>query len=186
MLLKNDLAEKISLDGTWLCSLGASSAWQEIQVPGCWEAQGFSKFEEGPARYKRDFVIPAKWAGATILAEFGAVSYACTLCLNGVEVDSHRGLWTPFSVDLTRAAQVGGKNTLELVVYKPGDLYPMRSSLAGFIPDVSTTFGGIWQPVQITANRTALKDLWLSANALKSVEVLPGCKHGFGFCEQRR
>ncbi len=172
MLLKNDLAEKISLDGTWLFSLGDSSSWQEIQVPGCWEAQGFSKFVDGPAKYKREFRIPSHWIGKTILVEFGAVSYVCILFLNGVEVGRHQGLWTPFTVDLTQLACVGEENTLELVVYKPGELYPIRSSLAGFIPDVSTTFGGIWQPVQITALSSGLTDLWINANlAAQLLEV---------------
>ncbi len=172
MLLKNELAEKISLDGTWRFSLGDSLSWQEIQVPGCWEAQGFSKFIDGPAKYKREFRIPSHWIGKTILAEFGAVSFACTLSLNGVEVGSHQGLWIPFTVDLTQFARVGEENTLELVVYKPGELYPMRSSLAGFIPDVSTTFGGIWQPVQITALSYGLTDLWINADlAAQLLEV---------------
>jgi hypothetical protein len=164
MLLKNDLAEKISLDGTWLFSLGDSAAWQEIQVPGCWESQGFSKLIEGPAKYKREFNIPSHWAGKTIQAAFGAVSYACTVSLNGVEVGKHQGLWTPFTVDLTQAVRLGELNTLEVVVYKPGEVYAVRSSLAGFIPDVSTTFGGIWQPVQITAISSPLADLRVRAD----------------------
>ena len=48
-MIKNDLADTISLNGNWDFSLGDQSAWGDIQVPGCWEAQGYSKFIEGPA-----------------------------------------------------------------------------------------------------------------------------------------
>jgi hypothetical protein len=170
MLLKNDLAETIALDGTWRFALGErflreDSRWGEIQVPGCWEAQGYEKFTDGPAVYQRRVTIPKTWEGYTILADFGAVSYACTIRLNGIEVGEHRGLWTPFSVNLTSAAILGEENLLELTVYKPGEHYPMRSSLAGFIPDVSTTFGGIWQPVNLTALRAGLENFWVQGDA---------------------
>jgi hypothetical protein len=165
MLLQNDLAEIIALDGTWHFALGKAKIekkqWEAIQVPGCWEVQGYDKFTDGPAVYQRKVVFPKNWAGHAILAEFEAVSYACTIRLNGIEVGSHRGLWTPFSVDLTEAAILGSENTLELTVYKPGEHYPMRSSLAGFIPDVSTTFGGIWQPVKIKALQAGITDFWV-------------------------
>lgn len=161
MNLKNDLAEFIVLDGAWKFSLGDASVWGEIQVPGCWEAQGYSKLVDGPATYRREVTIPDEWAGQTIIAQFEAVSYACTILLNGVKVGSHRGLWTPFEVDLTPAVRQGEKNLLELIVYKPGEHYPMRSSLAGFIPDVSTTFGGIWQPVRLMALHAGLDDFWI-------------------------
>ena len=164
MLFKNDLAESISLDHTWQFALGDHSPWEEIGVPGCWEAQGYSRFIEGPARYRLEVTIPKAWAGHTILAEFGAVSYACTILMNGIEVGSHRGMWTPFSVDLTEAVHLGAKNLIELVVYKPGKLYPMRSCLAGFLPDVATTFGGIWQPVRLVALQNRLGDFWIEAN----------------------
>ena len=170
MLLKNDLAETIALDGTWRFALGErylrdKSQWGEIQVPGCWEAQGYEKLTEGPAVYQRRVMIPKTWAGHTIQADFGAVSYACAIRLNGIELGEHRGLWTPFSVDLTSAAILGEENLLELTVYKPGEHYPMRSSLAGFIPDVSTTFGGIWQPVHLTALRAGFENFWVRGDA---------------------
>jgi hypothetical protein len=179
-MLLNDLAEMIALDGSWRFALGNRSQkeaapWGVIQVPGCWEAQGYDKFTDGPAVYQRQVWIPKAWAGHTIQAEFGAVSYACTIRLNEIEVGSHCGLWTPFTVDLTAAAILGEENTLELRIFKPGDHYPMRSSLAGFIPDVSTTFGGIWQPVQLTALRAGLGDFWIQGD-VETQQIQVHCK----------
>lgn len=163
-MLINELAETISLDGGWDFRAGSDSTWYSIQVPGCWEAQGYSKYYEGPATYRRVVCLPPSWRKKTIQLEFDAISYAATIFVNGIKVGEHLGLWTPFSVDVSRAAKPGQENILELVIYKPGERYPMRSSLAGFIPDVATTFGGIWQSARMRAFEIALGDLSLDAD----------------------
>ena len=168
-MLKNDLAETISLDGRWDFCLGKdpegnSTTQGTVQTPGCWEAQGFSKFIDGPATYRRTIDLPASWEGQKIQVEFEAVSYQCTILFNGVQVGEHRGLWTPFAVDLTAAARPGEQNQLELIIYKPGERYPMRSSLAGFLPDIATTFGGIWQSARLRAWRVGLEDFQVQAD----------------------
>jgi hypothetical protein len=160
-MLVNELAETISLDGTWDFLLEERDGWGTVQVPGCWEAQGYSKYPEGPAIYRRSFFIPGSWRDFHIQSEFLAVSYAvmASFKVNQIPIGEHRGLWTPFALDLSTAVLPGQENTLEVVVYKPGDLYPMRSCLAGFIPDVSTTFGGLWQSVQLRAMQVGINDL---------------------------
>jgi hypothetical protein len=158
-MIKNDLSYSIELTGTWEFSLGHDSPFGTIQVPGCWEAQGYSKFLEGPAHYRRKVYIPKEWAGHKILGEFEAVSYASEVFFNGVKVGDHQGLWTPFVVDLTSTTHLGEDNILELIVYKPGERYPMRSTLAGFLPDVATTFGGIWQSVHLLASKVGLDNI---------------------------
>jgi hypothetical protein len=163
-MIKNDLSEIISLEGTWNFSLGNDSPWVQIEIPSCWEAAGYSKFIDGPAYYKRSITIPESWSGQSIQAEFEAVSYASDILVNGVKVAEHRGMWTPFNVDISSEIRPGEQNTLELVVFKPGERYPMRSTLAGFLPDVATTFGGIWQPARIRALQIGLKDFNIEAN----------------------
>lgn len=163
-MIRNEAASTLSLNGTWDFSLGEQITWQSIRVPGCWEAQGYSKWIEGPARYRRRFIAPGDWSGLRIFLEFDAVSYACTVWLNGAQVATHQGMWTPFAVDVTGQIRPGEENTLELEVYKPWEKYPLRSSLAGFLPDVATPFGGIWQPVRLRALPAGLDDLLLDPN----------------------
>jgi hypothetical protein len=163
-MLVNDLSPIIPLDGPWEFSLGENAPWGAIQVPGCWDVQGFSKYIEGPARYSREFEIPESWRNRQIYLEFDAVSYVCEIFVNGSTAGSHIGLWTPFSVDLTPYVRYDKPNTLELSIYKPGERYPMRSSLAGFLPDVATTFGGIWQPVRLRAHQAGLKDFFVDSD----------------------
>ena len=175
MILINDLAETIpnsDRHDTWEFALGAGDEHGSAQTPGCWEAQGYDLYMEGPAHYRRAVVIPADWAGQRIEIEFGAVSYACEVFCNDVPVGSHLGMWTPFSVDLTSAARPGQENQIELVIYKPGQRYPMRSCLAGFLPDVASTFGGPWQPARLRAMQFGLSDVRVQADyASASIRV---------------
>jgi hypothetical protein len=166
MLLTNDLAEILSLEGDWEFALGPESGWHTLRVPGCWEAQGHEMYTDGPARYRRALVIPDAWQGRHILLEFDAVSFACEVFWNGTPVGRHEGLWTPFVVEVTQAARPGEVNQVELQVYKPGNQYPMRRCLAGFLPDLATSFGGIWQPARLRAvSQVALQNVQIQAQA---------------------
>jgi len=170
-----DLIEQtmaVSLDGSWQFSLGLEGPWGEIQTPGCWEAQGYSKLIDGPAFYRHSLHIPSEWAGRQVAVEFDAVSYACTIKLDGREIGQHIGLWTPFSLNITHLVRPGEDHLLELEVWKPGERYPMRSSLAGFLPDVATTFGGIWQACRLRAYSWTLKDVVVQADyASRSIRI---------------
>jgi len=163
-MLENQLAKTLSLEGAWDFALGSPPHWGQIQVPGCWEAQGYSKFVDGPAFYRRRVLIPASWADEHIFIEFDAVSYAGVVRCNGVRVGDFRGLWAPFACEITSAVRPGEEALIELEVYKPGQRYPMRSSLAGFLPDVATSFGGIWQPVRLLALAYGLEDVLVEPN----------------------
>jgi hypothetical protein len=59
-----------------------------------------------------------------------------------------------FTLDITATAQPGATNTLEVVVWKPtneltGGGYGVRTTLAGFLRDMATTFGGLWQSARL-------------------------------------
>lgn len=151
---ENQLAERLSLDGEWQIELAGRVG--SIRVPGVWERQDFSVDADGPAIYTRSMDVPADWLGAQIDLRFGAVSYFVEVCVNGQHVGQHEGLWTAFALDVTDAIQPGRPNIFELRITKPsnhedGD-YPYRGVLVGFIPYVSTTFGGPWQSIELVAH----------------------------------
>lgn len=163
MLFHNLLANRISLDGFWQLSLG-ETAGGEIAVPGCWEAHGYPMDLDGPAIYRQAVLIPTDWQDRRIILHFDAVSYSAKIWWNGKPAGEHLGMWTPFELDVTGLSLPGQENLLELEVYKPGGRYSVRSSLAGFLPDVATTFGGIWQPCQVLGLTAAFTDMLLDAD----------------------
>src|SRR5947208_1631120 len=123
----NDLAPVLSLDGEWEFSLAGKTG--PIQVPGCWEAQGFDHRADGPALMQRTIDVPAAWAGSRIQLQFDAVSYYVEATVNGSAVGSHTGSWTPFAFDVTNAIRPSDVNTISLTLYKPGGRFPLREVL---------------------------------------------------------
>ena len=177
-MFENELSETLSLNGTWQIEIGERRG--EIRVPGAWEAgdqlvaggySGASGVNE-PAIYRRAFDVPASWNGADIWLHFGAVSYYAEVFVNGIEVGTHEGLWTPFEFDVTNAVRAGEANQLEVRIVKPGrtgDRFPYRDVLVGFLPYVFDTFGGIWQDVTLVAHR---------ASPLELLTILPNAETG--------
>lgn len=168
-MIRNDLAPSLSLDGVWALLSAGGEPLGQIRVPGCWEAQGYAKTLDGPVRYRRTLAVPAAWAGQRVLLEFDAVSYAAAVWCNGQRVGDHLGLWTPFALDVSAALHPGQENLFEIEVVKPchqltGGRYPLRTTLAGFLPDVATSFGGIWQGVRLRVLRAGFDDLHVTAD----------------------
>lgn len=64
--------------------------------------------------YRREFSVPDAWrTSGKVLLHFGAVDYKSTVYLNGKEVGTHTGGYTPFQFDITGLLS-DGKNVLTL------------------------------------------------------------------------
>ncbi|MGQ0602771.1 MAG: sugar-binding domain-containing protein, partial [Anaerolineales bacterium] len=158
-----DGAATLALDGAWEFQLGDASP-RALPVPGAWEAHLTDKATDGPARYRRSFDLPADWLTRHIRLEADAISYHATIRINGQLVGTHSGMWSPFQLDITPFVRAG-RNEVEIEVWKPGSRFPVRSTLAGFLPDVCNTLGGVWQPSRLRAfSGAAFTDLRLHAD----------------------
>jgi hypothetical protein len=170
VFLENEQTPWLSLNGDWRFSL-AGGAHQALPVPSAWDARVRHKDVDGPAIYRCSFQVPASRVGrGRLLLEFGAVSFWALVRVNSVQVDVHQGMWSPFQVDISRWAHAG-ENSLELEVWKPGKRFPPREVLAGFLPDVATPYGGIWQGVRLLALDAGLGDLRVLAKPDRRLEV---------------
>jgi hypothetical protein len=146
---ENELALTLSLDGEWSFRL-AHGPEQLIPVPTAWEARSPDKLTDGPAVYRRTFSLPDDWRGAPIVLEARAISFYAAVRVNGQLAGQHLGMWSPFQIEITPFVRPG-ENEIEIEVWKPGARFPVRESLAGFLPDVCATFGGIWQSIGLRA-----------------------------------
>ncbi len=163
---ENELCDVIGLDGAWSLQLGDHPP-RMIDVPAAWEASDPDKLCEGPAIYRRGFALPDP-GDARVIFEADAVSFAAQVRINGRDAGEHRGMWSRFQVDITAAVRAG-TNEIELEIWKPGVRYPLRECVAGFLPDVCNTFGGIWQSCRIRLLRdAAIGDLCIAAGRVSA------------------
>ena len=135
-----------TLNGEWQFTLG--NAHTRMPVPAAWEAHIADHDTDGPAIYQREFDLPDGWlnSGEAIWLEAQAVSFTATVFINDALAGAHTGLWSPFAFNITHLLRPG-HNHIHLEVWKPGQRYPLRECLAGFLPDVYKPFGGIWQTI---------------------------------------
>ncbi|MCB1130561.1 MAG: glycoside hydrolase family 2, partial [Verrucomicrobiae bacterium] len=114
-------ADWTNLNGLWNYAVtakdaGSPDAWNgEILVPFCPESalSGVGRLiEPSEALWYRRPLPPAREGMRTVL-NFEAVDYSTTVWVNGREIGSHTGGFTPFSFDITSALKTDGN---ELVV----------------------------------------------------------------------
>ncbi|MEP7188207.1 MAG: sugar-binding domain-containing protein [Roseiflexaceae bacterium] len=100
--------------------------------------------------YRRNFSVPAAWAGRNLLLNFGAVDWQATVYLNGAKVGEHTGGYDAFSLDVTQQIQPGA-NELIVGVFDPSDTgtQPVGKQRAEPKDIWYTAVSGIWQTVWI-------------------------------------
>jgi len=176
----NQQAQVIALDGAWNFSLGDQHG--SLHVPGTWEAQGYPPRLEAAATYTKTVEIPLEWRSQRVQLQFDAVSYHIEAHINGVLAGSHDGMWTPFAFDITEHIRFGEQNTITLTVVKPGEQYPIRENLTGFLPDVCIPFGGVWQSARLAAfSGAALSHIWVFSDVTRQqVQVRADLHHAEG------
>ena len=112
------------------------SGWGTIPVPSNWEREGhgYAIYVNVPypfnidepnvptvdnpvGSYRRDFDVAEDWAGQHIFLQFGAVSSAFYVWINGEYVGYSEGSKTPSEFDVTDFV-VSGSNTIAVEVYR--------------------------------------------------------------------
>jgi beta-galactosidase/beta-glucuronidase len=99
--------------------------------------------------YARSLNVPETWGGRDVLLHFGAVDYACTVWVNGVEVGHNRGGHVPFWFDIAPYLRPG-ENRLALRVEDRQDPQQPRGkqSSTGVPSNIDYYCStGIWQTV---------------------------------------
>lgn len=101
--------------------------------------------------YSRSFSVPATWKGNRILLNFGAVDWKTDIWINGIQIGTHQGGYTPFSFDITPFLLAGKPQDLVVRVWDPTDRsfqpHGKQVSRPGSIWYTAVT--GIWQTVWI-------------------------------------
>jgi beta-galactosidase/beta-glucuronidase len=115
------------------------SGWDEIEVPGDWMMQGYDKpiycnvkmpipntppfvpQDDNPTGiYRREFDIPAEWAGRRVILSFGGVESAFYVWVNGEKVGFSKDSRLPADFEITDYVHPG-KNTVTTEVIRWSD-----------------------------------------------------------------
>ncbi len=152
---------------TWdfLCTGGRKSGvWTKIQVPSCWEQQGFgnynygrdyktngknSRFYDEKGMYRLQFTIPAAWKNKVINIVFEGSMTDTEVKINGKSAGSiHQGAFYRFKYDVSSLLYFDKANTLEVTVSKMSADASVNNAerLADY-----WIFGGIFRPVYLEA-----------------------------------
>ena len=163
------------------CSEGMNSKkWTTIEVPSCWEQQGFGEYNYGlvpfekrlkeTGTYKRNFVIPLSWKYKEVKIVFEGVMTDAKVKVNGKLVGAvHHGAFYEFKYDISHLLNFGGQNSIEVVVNKfsNNETVNYAERKADF-----WIFGGIFRPVYLEARpKENIQRVAIDAKADGSFEV---------------
>lgn len=140
-----------SLNGTWKFHYDASpfeapiweranvTDWDNIEVPGVWQMQGYGRpqytnidypfpvtppnvsYVNPTGSYWREFEVPADWDGQQIRLRYEGVDSAFHVWVNGEEVGYSQGSRNPSEFDITDYLSSEKTNTLATRVYQWSD-----------------------------------------------------------------
>jgi hypothetical protein len=181
--------DNIPLDGTWQFQTdpqysGLADGWYlpdksfdgQIEVPGCWQAQGvgtpFSYFGQSYLRhdymgwgwYKRDVAVPDSWRDRQVWLKISGVHRSARVFCNGAEVGYHDGFCSPFRTDVSSHIVAGGSNTIVILVDNTGGSkekgpgYPVETSRPVGTFNYLGNWGGIWGHAELEATAKAWID----------------------------
>lgn len=165
-------AQRLYLSGTgsddtktwdFYCSGGQKAGkWRKIQVPSCWELQGYGEYTYGrfykkeglkpsteTGRYRTTFRVPKTWQDKYLRLTFEGSMTDTQVWIDGKQVgEVHQGGFTEFSYDITPYVVAGKTHKLEVLVSKESANKSVNSAerRADW-----WLFGGIYRPVYIDA-----------------------------------
>ena len=99
--------------------------------------------------YRRSFQVPAAWQSRRVLLHFGAVDWEATVFVNGKQLDTHRGGYDAFTLDITDALKPSGKQELMVRVFDATSKGQQPRGKQTFAPGgcAYSASSGIWQTV---------------------------------------
>ena len=156
---------KHTVQWDFFCTAGRNSGeWKKIEVPSCWEQQGFgnynygrdyktngknARFNDEQGMYKYQFRIPAAWKGKNVAIVFDGSMTDTEVKINGKSAGTvHQGAFYRFKYDISSLLYYDKPNTLEVTVSKMSADASVNNAerLADY-----WIFGGIFRPVFLEA-----------------------------------
>jgi exo-1,4-beta-D-glucosaminidase len=104
-----------------------------------------------PWWYRKQFTLPAAYAGRTVWLHFGGINYAANVWLNGKKVASElAGAYRTHELDVTAAAKPGAVNVLAVEVRAPTE-HELAITFVDWNPAPPDRAMGLWREVYLEA-----------------------------------
>lgn len=174
-VLQHPQERRLSLAGEWRFRLdpddrGLTECWFEgagtpdapIQVPGCWQGQGFGTDAKndimegrdalrtfratykGTGWYAKSFALPSTWRGNRVWLNFGAVNPTAEVWLNGTRIGENHLPFVPFGFDISTIARFDMENTVVVRVHE-------QSRALALVYNMQGEWSGLYRSVELTA-----------------------------------
>jgi beta-galactosidase len=151
--------QDISLNNNWQTSLTSNSKWKQVNIPHNWDDYyGYRRLVHGnlhgDAVYKKTFNFKQSKTGKRFFFFFEGVGSYATVFLNGINIGSHAGGRTTFTLDATAVIKTDGtKNELEVKVSHPENIKDLPWVCGGCSDERGFSEGsqplGIFRPVHL-------------------------------------
>ncbi|MFV0540998.1 MAG: glycoside hydrolase family 2 protein [Aestuariibaculum sp.] len=129
---------------------GWDDKWKSVKIPHTWNAKDMQiehgKFYQGDAYYRKHYVVGNSQKGKRLFLKFEGVGQVADLYVNHTFVGTHKGGYSAFSFEITKAVKYGEDNEFLLKVSNEErkDVIPINHNLFG-------VYGGIHRPVWLIA-----------------------------------
>jgi hypothetical protein len=174
-IYKHSLERRINLGGEWNFRLdpediGTKEEWfkhlyltpDRIQVPGCWQGQGYGNSDNdfvrdfrydvrvfkatyrGTGWYSKIFRIPKEWRGLKVRLNFGGVNPTAEIWVNGKKIGSNHLPFVPFGFDITEDISFDENNIVVVKVSEQDRIMSMCYNWSG-------NWSGLYRTVELTA-----------------------------------
>lgn len=124
-----------------------TAKWEAVSLPHTWNAvdgmDGKGSYFRGLCWYSKEFEAPSFKEGERVCLEIAALSLSGKVFVNGKELACHKGGFSSFVTDITRALKKNGKNQLLIAADNRNqtDVYPQMADF--------TFYGGLYRGVNL-------------------------------------
>jgi exo-1,4-beta-D-glucosaminidase len=104
--------------------------------------------------YRKQFIVPAAYAGKTVWLNFKGINYRADLWLNGKQIANSNqvaGAWRTYEFNVTESLKPGAENVLAVQVFAPTEK-DLAITFVDWNPAPPDKNMGLWREVYLTAS----------------------------------
>jgi exo-1,4-beta-D-glucosaminidase len=104
--------------------------------------------------YRKQFAVPASYAGKTVWLNFRGINYRANVWLNGKQIassDEIAGAWRTYELNVSKAVKPAGENVLAVQVFAPTE-NDLAITFVDWNPAPPDKNMGLWREVYLTTS----------------------------------